>query len=65
MLVHYQLKFTPLLNLEVKLVGGKNEWEGNILVNGKPVCDDGMKTGRATAKVVCRLFSLVTKILIH
>ena len=75
MLVHYKLEFTPLLNLEVKLVGGKNEWEGNILVRssgkelswpGKPVCDDGIKTGRptgtATAKVVCRFFSLVIKI---
>ena len=40
---------------KLKLVGGNNEWEGNIMVGGKPVCDDGAKEhGKAAAQVVCR-----------
>ena len=40
---------------KIKLVDGKNEWEGNIMVGGKPVCDDGAKKhGKAAAQVVCR-----------
>ena len=40
---------------KLKLVGGNNEWEGNIMVEGKPVCDDGAKKlGKAAAQVVCR-----------
>ena len=40
---------------KLKLVGGNNEWEGNIMVGGKPVCDDGAKKhGKAAAQVVCR-----------
>ena len=47
--------YDPLLNSEVKLVGGKNNLEGNILIRGKPVCDDGRaKHLTATAQVVCR-----------
>jgi hypothetical protein len=39
----------------VALVGGSRPQEGNIMVNGEPVCDDGSTTYRAaTARVVCR-----------
>ena len=47
---------------KIKLVGGKNEWEGNIMVGGKPVCDDGAKDyGDAVAHVVCRFILLWPK----
>ena len=37
------------------LVGGSRPQEGNIMVNGQPVCDDGTEEYRAaTAAVVCR-----------
>ena len=40
---------------KIMLDGGKNEREGNIMVGGKPVCDDGAKKhGKAAAQVVCR-----------
>ena len=38
--------------LEVRLVGGSGSHEGNILVGGKPVCDDGHSSENAL--VVCR-----------
>ena len=37
---------------EVTLVGGSGRHEGNILVGGMPVCDDGHNA--QNAKVVCR-----------
>ena len=47
---------------KIKLVGGEKEWEGNIIVGGKPVCDDGAKKfGEAVAKVVCRFILLWPK----
>ena len=47
---------------KLKLVGGNNEWEGNIMVGGKPVCDDGAKDyGDAVAHVVCRFILLWPK----
>ena len=54
--------FFPEHDSKIKLVGGKNEWEGNIMVGGKPVCDDGAKKfGEAVAKVVCRFILLWPK----
>jgi hypothetical protein len=38
---------------EVKLVGGSGRHEGNILVGGRPVCDD--EHNAQNAKVVCRM----------
>ena len=50
----------------IKLVGGKNEREGNIMVGGKPVCDDGFKKyGKAAAQVVCRFILIWHKTIIH
>merc|ERR1712212_445773 len=41
---------------EVELVGGSGPQEGNILVWGRPVCDDGHPDfGAQTAQVVCRM----------
>merc|ERR1712112_676282 len=37
----------------IKLVGGTTSNEGNVLVDGKPVCDDYWDT--KDAKVVCRM----------
>ena len=37
----------------VELRGGKAPWEGNIFVDGQPVCDDTY-TGEEIATVVCR-----------
>ena len=46
----------------IKLIGGKKEWEGNIMVGGKPVCDDGAKDyGEAVAQVVCRFIFFCAK----
>ena len=43
----------------VTLVGGSGPHEGNIMVNGQPVCDDGSEAHRAaTAGVVCRFLML-------
>ena len=36
----------------VTLVGGGGPWEGNVMVDGEPVCDDGWS--RAAGEVVCR-----------
>ena len=48
------------------LDGGKNEREGNIMVGGKPVCDDGSERyGNAVAQVVCRFISFWPKIIIN
>ena len=48
------------------LVGGKNEWEGNIMVGGKPVCDDGSERyGNTVAQVVCRFIFFWPKIIIY
>ena len=50
----------------IKLVGGKNEREGNIMVGGKPVCDDGsQRYGKAVAQVVCRFIFFLPKISIY
>merc|ERR1712098_862962 len=37
----------------IKLVGGTTSNEGNVMVDGKPVCDDYWDT--KDAKVVCRM----------
>ena len=43
------------LIVALALVGGSRPEEGNIMVNGQPVCDDGTEAYRAaTARVVCR-----------
>jgi len=38
---------------EVRLVGGRNSKEGNVLLNGRPICDDAWQHN--DAKVVCRM----------
>ena len=44
-----------ITTITVALVGGSRPQEGNIMVNGQPVCDDGTEAYRAaTARVVCR-----------
>ena len=49
---------------KIKLVGGEKEWEGNIMVGGKPVCDDNSKKyGKAVAQVVCRFIFLWPQII--
>ena len=51
---------------KIKLVGGEKEWEGNIIVGGKPVCDDGFKKyGKAAAQVVCRFILFWHKTIIN
>ena len=51
---------------KIKLVGGEKEWEGNIIVGGKPVCDDGAKHyGEAVAQVVCRFILFWHKTIIN
>ena len=40
---------TPIITL----VGGSTRNEGNVLVDGKPICDDNWDT--KDAKVVCRM----------
>ena len=56
-LYHTFISVFPEHGSKIKLVGGKNEWEGNIMVGGKPVCDDGSERyGNAVAQVVCRSF---------
>ena len=48
-----------LITPKVTLVGGSRPQEGNIMVNGQPVCDDGSEAYRAaTARVVCRFISI-------
>ena len=45
--------------LGLSLVGGSGPHEGNIMVNGQPVCDDGSDAYRAaTAAVVCRFIHI-------
>ena len=51
---------------KIKLVGGEKEWEGNIIVGGKPVCDDASeKYGKEVAQVVCRFILFWQKTIIH
>ena len=51
---------------KIMLDGGKNEREGNIMVGGKPVCDDGSERyGNAVAQVVCRFIFFWPKIIIY
>ena len=51
---------------KIKLVGGEKEWEGNIIVGGKPVCDDASeKYGKKVAQVVCRFILFWHKTIIH
>jgi len=46
---------------EVELVGGSGAQEGNILVWGQPVCDDGHQYhGAQNARVVCRMLGYFT-----
>ena len=48
-----------IISLIVVLVGGSGPQEGNIMVNGEPVCDDGSEAYRAaTAAVVCRFIHI-------
>ena len=36
----------------IRLIGGEAEGQGNVYVNGKPVCDDGWNIN--AGKVACR-----------
>ena len=48
-----------IITLIVALVGGSRPQEGNIMVHGQPVCDDGSEAYRAaTARVVCRFIHI-------
>ena len=48
-----------IITITVALVGGSRPQEGNIMVNGQPVCDDGSEAYRAaTARVVCRFIPI-------
>jgi len=46
-------KETDVTDVKVKLRGGENRKEGNVFVNGKPVCDDMWDEKDAT--VTCRM----------
>ena len=46
-------KETDVTDVKVKLRGGENRKEGNVFVNGKPVCDDLWDEKDAT--VTCRM----------
>ena len=50
--IRRKCKFNSLTFAEVELVGGSGPHEGNILVGGLPVCDDGHDAQNAL--VVCR-----------
>merc|ERR1719500_397466 len=40
----------------IELVGGSGPHEGNVIINGQPVCDDGsFEYGTQNAQVVCRM----------
>ena len=43
--------------LEIELRGGSTSLEGNVYINGKPVCDD--KWDLNDAKVACRMLGYV------
>ena len=46
----------------VELVGGSGPHEGNVIINGQPVCDDGsFEYGTQNAQVVCRFGNLYHK----
>ena len=40
------------LAVPIKLIGGESERQGNVYVNGKPVCDDGWD--ESAGEVACR-----------
>ena len=40
------------LDVTIELLGGESEWQGNVYVDGKPVCDDGWDIN--AGKVACR-----------
>ena len=46
-------KETDVTDVKVKLRGGENRKEGNVFVNGKPVCDDMWDENDAI--VACRM----------
>jgi len=46
------LRAECLSDVPVALVGGEGPWEGNVMIYGKPVCDDDW--GHEDANVVCR-----------
>jgi len=46
------LRAECLSEVPVGLVGGSGPWEGNVMIYGKPVCDDHW--GQEDANVVCR-----------
>jgi len=41
---------------KIELLGGSTEFEGNVMLNSKPICDD--KWSNAAARVVCRMLGL-------
>merc|ERR1711983_114453 len=45
--------FDKSIGNKISLVGGENNNEGNVLLNGKPICDDSWDD--KDAKVVCRM----------
>merc|ERR1719458_2164890 len=48
---------SPVIDYSVvELVGGSGPHEGNVIINGQPVCDDGsFEYGTQNAQVVCRM----------
>ena len=40
------------LGVPIKLIGGEGEMQGNVYVDGKPVCDDNWNEN--AGKVACR-----------
>lgn len=40
------------LGVPIKLIGGEGEGQGNVYVDGKPVCDDGWNEN--AGKVACK-----------
>ena len=41
-----------ILGVPIKLIGGEGEMQGNVYVDGKPVCDDGWNEN--AGKAACR-----------
>ena len=41
-----------ILGVPIKLIGGEGEMQGNVYVDGKPVCDDNWNEN--AGKVACR-----------
>lgn len=50
--ISYWCYLTFLLDVPIKLIGGESEEQGNVYVDGKPVCDDDWNYN--AGKVACR-----------